>query len=110
MTRQLVDDNIESDEICIRCIFHPNAWAQSEASIMTYENNKLYKNGITAQIVYAPMNGDQYVDISQPVYTDSDISLPMHADLEYNVQNNSDVKTRMRQYARKLAKKAVYPV
>ena len=85
-----------------------NEWSESDESMMKYDGAEEKSNGIKAQIVYAPMNGNDYVDTTIDVYTESEISLPMHADLRYNDPLNDDVKTRIRHYARKLASKATF--
>lgn len=80
-----------------------NEWSETDESKMIYDGVEEKPNGMKAQIVYAPMNGNDYVDTTIDVYTESEVSLPMHADLRYNDPLNDDVKTRIRHYARKLA-------
>lgn len=63
---------------------------------------------VLAQIVYAPMSGGKYLPCNVEVdTTDSNIDMPMHADLTYNIVNNNEgeVKTSLRMYAKELIKK-----
>lgn len=86
-----------------------NEWAVSEDSKIRYDGKEEKEtNGMQAHIIYAPMNGKEYVDASKPVYTEGDISLPMHVDLRYDKALNDDVKTRIRHYARQLAARAAF--
>lgn len=94
--------------ICSKDVSAVNEWSDSDESMMKYDGKNEEPNGMKAHIHYAPMNGTNYVDTSIDVYTESEISLPMHADLKYDAPFNEDVKTRIRHYARKLAARAVF--
>ena len=85
-----------------------NKWAISEDSAKKYDGEKSEVNGTQARVVYSPMNGGEYVDTTKDVYTEGDIDLPMHADLRYNACMTEDVKTRVRDFARQLIKKAQF--
>lgn len=81
-----------------------NSWAHSKESGVKdgYESN-----GIEADIVYAPMvNDEEYASVEETIYLDdSNVQLPMHADLTFSEKCDKEVQTRMRQYARELVKR-----
>lgn len=84
-----------------------NDWAQSEASIVeNHETKTKAICGMRAHIVYSPMDGDEYVSLSEDYYTDSLISLPMHADMLFEEPlEKGFVRTRMRKFANELIKR-----
>lgn len=101
-----------------KCIEHGNGMSSSGKKFLAIasitqkdvsDNNNLeqnQKNGISADIYYAPMNKGNYVDKNLDVYIDDpNIDLPAHADLKYNKNLDGTVKTELRQYAASLAKK-----
>jgi len=83
-----------------------NEWAQSELSKVTNEETgEANVNGMCAHLKYSPMDGLIYVERDKDYYTDSCISTPMHADLEFNEPLEKGlVKTRMRKYNNELIK------
>lgn len=83
-----------------------NAWAQTEASKVKNEDTGEERiNGTSAQLMYTPMDGDDYVDPNKEYYTDSCISKPMHADLTFaEPMEKGYVRTRMRHYNNELIK------
>ena len=83
-----------------------NEWAQSDASkIKNEETGTESVNGTCAHLIYSPMDGKDYVDPEKDYYTDSCISAPMHADLEFNEPlERGFVRIRMRQYNNQLIK------
>lgn len=94
--------------ICPNDVNKVNEWSDSTESMMKYDGKNEETNGMKASIHYAPMNGGDYIDTDVDVYTEGEISLPMHADLKYDAPLDEDVKTRIRQYARKLAARATF--
>lgn len=94
--------------ICQSDVNAVNEWSDSDDSKMKYDGERLESNGMKAHIHYAPMSDGDYVDADIDVYTESEITLPMHADLKYEKSLNDDVKTRIRHYARKLAARAIF--
>jgi len=85
-----------------------NQWAASEDSKKKYDGENIDINRTIAHVVYAPMHNGEYVDMQVDVYTESDVDLPMHADLRYVEKLDNDVKTRVRDFARQLMKKAQF--
>lgn len=83
-----------------------NAWAQTDASIVKNETTGEERiNGTSAQLIYTPMDGDNYVDPNKSYYTDSCISKPMHADLTFaEPMERGFVRIRMRHYNNELIK------
>lgn len=68
-------------------------------------------NPISAEIVYAPMSGGNYLPNDTVVDTEDDgVDLPMHADLTYsNIDNREgEVKTSLRMYAKELLKRVKF--
>lgn len=94
--------------ICQNDVNAVNEWSDSDESRMKYDGKSEESNRMKAHIHYAPMNAGDYVDSNIDVYTESEIDLPMHADLKYDASLNDDVKTRIRHYARKLAARAIF--
>jgi len=69
----------------------------------------LKPHSLKAEVVYAPMHKGEYVDKTIDVYTqDSNVDLPMHADLTYNNEEDNDVKTELRMFANELVKRASF--
>ena len=91
-----------------RQIEEVNEWAASDNSLKIYDGENAEINGTEAHVMYAPMNNGEYVDTDVDVYTEKEIDLPMHADLRYNAALEDDVKTRVRDFARQLMKKAKF--
>lgn len=86
-----------------------NQWAQTDESKVTNQTTNVESiNGMSAQLVYSPMDGkDKYVDASKKWYTDSCITTPMHADLVFaEPLEKGFVKTRMRKFNHELVKLA----
>ena len=83
-----------------------NQWAQSEKSnVKNEETGEMRVNGSCAHIKYSPMDGDDYVNKDKDYYTDSCISTPMHADLEFSEPLEKNlVRIRMRKYNNELIK------
>lgn len=73
------------------------------------EEDVLVKHGLSAEIIYAPMNNGEYIDTSVDIYTDdTNIDLPMHADLTYSKIGKGEVQTLLRMFANELAKIATF--
>ena len=85
-----------------------NEWAVSEYSLKKYDGERYEVNGTEAHVIYAPMNNGKYVDVDIDVFTEGEIDLPMHVDLRYKVALDDDVRTRFRDFARQLMKKAKF--
>lgn len=85
-----------------------NVWASSPESEKVYDSGIKEVNGMEAHINYAPMHDGKYVDTNIDVFTEKDVSLPMHADLKYREPLITDVKTRIRDYARQVLKRATF--
>lgn len=69
----------------------------------------LKPHSLKAEVVYAPMHKGEYVDPTIDVYTrDPNVDLPMHADLTYSNEGDSDVKTELRMFANELVKRASF--
>lgn len=85
-----------------------NQWATTDDAIV--ENNETKEKsacGISAFIEYSPMDNDQYVDRELDYYTDSPITLPMHADLLFREPLEKGlVRTRTRMYTKELINRA----
>lgn len=66
-------------------------------------------NGIAAHIEYRPMADGEYVSKGKNVFLDdTDINLPMHAELIYPMDYTQEVQTRLRNYANELIKRIKY--
>ena len=85
-----------------------NQWAASENSKKKYDGENIDINRTVAHVVYAPMHNGKYVDTKEDVYTEGNVDMPMHADLRYTEKLDDDVKTRVREFARQLMKKAQF--
>lgn len=85
-----------------------NRWAEAAESKKKYDGENIDVNKTVAHVVYAPMHNGKYVDTTIAVYTEGEIDLPMHADLRYSKKLDEDVKTRVREFARQLMKKALF--
>ncbi len=67
----------------------------------------LKSHSLGAEILYAPMHQGQYIDSDVDIdTTNSDIDLPMHADLVYVKIAQGEVQTTIRKFAHELSKKA----
>lgn len=61
------------------------------------------------EIVFAPMHQGQYVDTTLDIDTTvSNIDLPMHADLVYEMIEQGEIQTTFRKFAHELSKKAKF--
>lgn len=105
----LVRDGARLDGLAIitqNLVSEVNSWAQGEAS---KQEGCWRTNGLSAEIKYAPMKNDhEYASLSDDVFLDDpNVLLPMHAELTFSGELEEDeIRTRMRQYSRELAKRA----
>lgn len=73
-----------------------------------WQVNGIVDETVVADIVYAPMRGDRYVDTTVDIYMDDcSIDKGDHAELRYNRPYNSDdvVNTALRRYATQLVRR-----